>query len=356
MTWQGIEGHDEVVEQFRRRIATGRMASTFLFVGPAGIGKRTFALKLAQTLLCRQSPPEDMAPCGECPTCKQVAAESHPDVILVGKPADKNFIPIELLIGDRDHRMQEGLCHDISLKPDAGSRKIAIIDDADYFNQEGANCLLKTLEEPPPRAVIILIGTSQQRQLPTIRSRSQEIRFAPLDLATCSRLILENSLAEDDASASELAQLAGGSLQLARELADAELREFRKRFLARLAQRDWDNVALAKAVSDFVDEAGKEAPLRRARLRQLIRFTVELYRHTMLLASGTATEGDPVLSNAASEAAATLNEEAAVASIERSLDALAHVDANANLSTLIECWLDDLATLSRGEPLPLGTH
>ena len=79
--------------------------------------------------------------------------------------------------------MREGLCHDIALKPFRGGRKIAIIDDADYLNQEGANCLLKTLEEPPEKSVIILIGTSQQRQLPTIRSRCQIVRFAPLSTA-----------------------------------------------------------------------------------------------------------------------------------------------------------------------------
>ena len=67
--------------------------------------------------------------------------------------------------------MHEGLCHDIALRPFMGGYKVALIDDADYLNAEGANCLLKTLEEPPPRSVLILIGTSPAKQLPTIRSR-----------------------------------------------------------------------------------------------------------------------------------------------------------------------------------------
>jgi DNA polymerase III subunit delta' len=353
MSWQQILGHDQVVEQFRRRIAGGRMASTFLFVGPAGIGKRTLALKLAQTLLCERVPDEQMAPCGECPSCRQVLAESHPDLIMVSKPADKSYIPIELLIGDREHRMREGLCHDISRKPNRGSRKVAIVDDADYFNQEGANSLLKTLEEPPPRAVLILLGTSEQRQLSTIRSRSQIVRFEPLSRDHCAHLLLEQGLVESASAAEELADLSGGSLEAARELLAPELREFRHRFVARLAERDWDSVALSKAVSSFVDEAGKEASARRERLRQLIRFAVEFYRSTMLHLVGGELPADATLRSAVQSASAAGHSPSTAAdSIERSLEALQHVAGNANQATAIECWLDDLASLSRGEYLP----
>ena len=119
-------------------------------------------------------------PCETCPSCTMVLAGTHPDLDVVGKPADKAFLPLELFIGDREHRRQEGLCHNISLKPFMGGRKIAVIDDADFLNAEGANCLLKTLEEPPPQSVLILIGTSPAKQLPTIRSRCQLVRFRPL--------------------------------------------------------------------------------------------------------------------------------------------------------------------------------
>ena len=89
MTWHGIEGHDEVVEQFRRALRRGRLASSFLFAGPPGIGKRTFALKLAQALLCERRPAEALDPCGECPGCVQAAAGTHPDVETVAKPKEK---------------------------------------------------------------------------------------------------------------------------------------------------------------------------------------------------------------------------------------------------------------------------
>ena len=149
MSWSEIIGHEAVVERFKRAALKGRLVSTYLFVGPDGIGKRKFALKLAQAVLCEVNPEEQLEPCGSCPGCQQVAASTHPDLIQIAKPEDKANIPVETFIGDRDHRMQVGLCHDISLKPFSGSRKVAIIDDSDALNQESANALLKTLEDPP---------------------------------------------------------------------------------------------------------------------------------------------------------------------------------------------------------------
>ena len=102
MTWNGIDGHDDVADQFRLALGRGRLASSFLFVGPTGVGKHSFALKLAQALLCQTRAEETMDPCGMCPSCVQVDARTHPDLILVAKPKDKSFLPLELLIGDKE--------------------------------------------------------------------------------------------------------------------------------------------------------------------------------------------------------------------------------------------------------------
>src|SRR4029450_8202547 len=109
--------------------------------------------------------------------------------------------PLELLIGDAEHRMRAGLCYNIALKPFSARRKVAIIDDADYLNKEGANCLLKTLEEPPPKSLLIMIGTSEQRQVPTIRSRCQIVRFQPLAEEDVAELLLSTGVCEDAALA-----------------------------------------------------------------------------------------------------------------------------------------------------------
>lgn len=213
--WQGIAGHDEIAERFRRGLERGRMASTFLFVGPPGVGKRTFALKLAQSLLCQTRSAAALDPCGVCACCVQVAAGVHPDLLLISKPADKSFIPLSCFLGDDQHRMRAGLCHDIALKPFMGGRKIALIDDADYLNEEGANALLKTLEEPPPRSLLILLGTSADKQLPTIRSRSQIISFRPLPEPLIAQLLVSQGLVADPAEAARLAAFSEGSLERA---------------------------------------------------------------------------------------------------------------------------------------------
>ncbi len=345
MSWQGIEGHDLLVDRFRRSLAAGRLPSTFLFVGPAGVGKRTFALKLAQTLLCETNPPEAMEPCGVCPGCKQVEAGSHPDLEMVAKEPDSAVLKVEQFIGDREHRMQEGLLARIALRPTRGRRKVAIIDDADLLNQESANCLLKTLEEPPLGSVLILIGTSEQKQLPTIRSRCQIVRFQPLPTETVARLLVEKGIVADAFEAERLAALSGGGLSQAMALADPELMEFRRHLLSHLGRPGWNSVALAKSISAFVDDAGKDAPPRRERLRRVIGFCADFYRQLMIQLSGGEPTGDPYLREAVASAAATWPGDATSAAdrLERCLDALAHVDANVHLVTTTEAWIDHLA-------------
>lgn len=347
MGWQDIEGHDDVVERFRRGLGRGRLASTFLFVGPGGIGKRGFAEKLAQALLCQVVPEERLAPCGKCDSCVQVAARTHPDLMIIEKPPDKSSIPLSAFVGDDARRMREGLCHDIALKPFMGGRKIAIIDDADFLNEEGANCLLKTLEEPPPRSVLILIGTSPDRQLPTIRSRAQTIRFRPLDEAAVAEILESRGLVADREEARRLAERAEGSVQRALELAEADLWTFRGQWLHALARPQLDSVALAREVVALVEAAGKEATPRRARARQVIGFTVDFHRQLLRALCGAGARADAALGAAVEQATShgSLDADAAAACVDRSLEALVHVDRNAHQATLVECWLDDLSRI-----------
>jgi DNA polymerase-3 subunit delta' len=354
MAWQGIEGHDALVERFRRSLKRGRLGSTFLFVGPPGIGKRAFAEKLAQTLLCSNVPAEQLAPCGTCTSCVQVASLAHPDLIVIEKPEDKSTIPLSLFVGDEAHRMREGLCHDISLKPFMGGRKVAIIDDADTLNEESANCLLKTLEEPPPRSVLILIGTSADQQLPTIRSRCQTIRFRGLDNATVARILESRGLVTDPQQARRLAEFAAGSLQRAQALADEDLWTFRQQLLGALAQPQLESLSLARELVAFVEAAGKEAGPRRARARQAVGFAIDFYRQLLRALCDLPPLGDAELMRAVDQARATwpLDLEPVAACIDRSLEALGHIDRNAHQTTLLECWLDDLSrVLETGQPV-----
>jgi DNA polymerase-3 subunit delta' len=347
MSWQDIKGHAEVLEQFRRAMARGRLASTFLFVGPEGVGKRTFAVKLAQALLCSGDSAESLDPCGTCESCVQVTAGTHPDLHMVKKPKDRSYIPLETFIGDKQHRMQQGLCREIGLKPYMGGRKIAVIDDADHLNVEGANCLLKTLEEPPPRSVLILIGTSAERQLPTIRSRAQLIRFGPLAEADVAELLFSTGIVDDASRARELATRSGGSLATARQWADEELGRFRDALVRQWAG-NWDAVRMAQSVNEFVTEAGKEASARRDRLRQVIGVGLQFFRQLLRELSGAGNCEAEIPAEVIRTATTNWrgDQETAAACIDRCLEALAYVDRNANLVTLVECWLDDLSAMA----------
>ena len=357
MSWQGIVGHDNVIEQFRRSMAQHRLATTFLFVGPEGIGKRTFALRLAQSMLCTISTEADLAPCGSCPECQQVLSDTHPDLQFVCKPVDRAFIPVEMFIGDREHRMRSGLCHFMSLTPAGGKRRIAIIDDADWLNQEGANCLLKTLEEPSPGAVIILIGTSEQRQLPTIRSRSQIIRFRPLSVEQVAQCLLEQNLAESAAKAHDMAMRADGSLSQAIALADEATIEFRRELWQELAKTTIDRIGLAKSITEYVDSAGKDTPAKREYLRHTLVAAMEFYcavARRLSSADATNIHINRELAHAVEAACerTILAPEAASSLVERCADGLRQVNSNANLAMLIEAWLCDVATTVRtGQPL-----
>ncbi len=346
MTWHGIEGHDSVVKKLGRAVARNRLASSFLFCGPAGVGKRTLALRFAQALLCDSRPAGTLDPCNACPSCTMALAGTHPDIEIVAKPEDKAFLPVELFLGDAQHRGREGLCHWISLKPFMGGRRIAIIDDADFFNDAGANCLLKTLEEPPPQSVLILVGTSPARQLPTIRSRCQLIRFLPLPEETVARLLVSKGLVADKTEAARLARFSEGSLQQAIDLADADLWNCRRTLLEKLSADVLDSTGLAQTLSIFIDEAGKDAPARRARFRQVVAFAADFYRRLVHVRSDLPLPNDPELRGPLEAARQRFPGDAITAAtcLERCLEALGQIDRNANQTTLIEAWLDDLAS------------
>src|SRR5262249_55838857 len=149
MSWQHIRGHDSLIQAFDQAVRRGRLAHAYLFVGPAGVGKRLFAGELGKAILCENSQRSRLEACDQCAACKLVDAGTHPALQLAGRPPDKSEVPIEAV---------RGLARSLDLKPARGPGRVVIIDDADDLNEESANCFLKTLEEPPPGALLILIG------------------------------------------------------------------------------------------------------------------------------------------------------------------------------------------------------
>ena len=172
-----IVGHDWAVDYFRRSIAADRIAHAYLFAGPSHIGKAALALRLAQALICERP---GVDPCLECRACKRTANGNHPDVRTVSlatqaaaQKADETKSR-ELRI-DTVREWQR----DIDLRPFEARRRVFILDDADKLTDQAANAMLKTLEEPPPYAVLILIAQGSGDLLPTIVSRCRVMRLRP---------------------------------------------------------------------------------------------------------------------------------------------------------------------------------
>lgn len=332
-------GHERQRQWFRNAIAGKRLGSTFLLVGPEGIGKRRFVYWLTQSLFCENGDRHHLTACETCSQCAQVKADTHPDILKVSKHPYASVILVEDLIGRRENRMKEGLCFDLHLKPMFGDRRVAIIDDADLLKEVGSNALLKTLEEPPINALIFLIGTSAQRQLPTIRSRCQIVRFDPPSIEEAIQILRIREAGMEHLSTDQekrlALELADGDLGKAFLYLDEVYRDFRNSLYENLNVSLPAAITLAKLLNRFVEGAGKEAPLRRARLRFAGDLCAEFYRQQMqheLQTSSVAFD----------------EERGVLYRLNRCLELRSEVDSNANQATLIESWAYDL---QRGQPV-----
>lgn len=346
--WNSLLGHSQQRTWFRNAIGNNRLASTFLMVGPDGIGKRTFARLIAKTMLCTGSDPSAFAPCCRCETCAQIDASTHPDLLEVARRPDKTGLVMEQLVGEGEMRMREGLCYELRMKPYSGRRKIAIIDDADTIAEEGANSLLKTLEEPPPGSLIFLISTSVQRQLPTIRSRCQMVRFQPLSTEDLSNLILQHGIANSPEEALGIAVQAGGSMATVANWTNEELKTFRQELFVQLRQRPLDFTKLAKAVQGNMESVGTESQARRERLKIILDFAMNFYRvgmHSSLNAPSSDTKRASV--NESYGHLMNLGSDSFVSAIRRCMEAREHLDRMVSPASLIEAWAADLSVISR---------
>ena len=281
MIWDKLTGQTEAIATLRRSAAAGRMAHALLFVGPAGVGKRTAAGLLATSLLCQRVPEHELGACGECASCRMMQAGTHPDFLSVACPEGKSELPIELLVGSRENRGNEGLCHDLSLRPMVGRRRVAVIDDADRMSNESSNALLKTLEEPPSYAVIVLIAADASRILPTIRSRCQTVRFRPLNAADVARLIKILDWTEDSREAEDAAELSQGSLAAAHQLLNPQLRALRETLLTAFAQPTFRSFTASQAVLGGLDAMGGDSQQQRTNAQVVVRFVIDFFRTTL---------------------------------------------------------------------------
>lgn len=202
-------GHSRVIDLLRRAVERDSVPQSLIFAGPEGVGKRATAIALAQAVNCRQGEGGDA--CGTCQTCRRIAAGTFSDVVVLDKDGEPS-IKLEPL--------RTKVLEPVGYRPFEGRRRVFIIDPADELTSQDA--LLKTLEEPPPSAILILVTAYPDALLGTVRSRCRRVRFGALSPEDVAR-VLTDVLGMPAARARHLAIVSGGSVS--RALASDE-REF----------------------------------------------------------------------------------------------------------------------------------
>lgn len=204
-----IIGHEQIKEHFYNAILTGNISHAYILAGEAGMGRKSLAGAFALSLLCENSQAD---PCRQCHACKQVLSGNHPDLIRVTheKPGS---------IGVDDVRRQ--INDTIRIRPYSSSYKIYIVDEAEKLTVQAQNALLKTIEEPPSYAVILLLTTNAEAFLPTILSRCVQLKLKPLPDAAV-REYLTGTMEVPPPQAEIYAAFARGNLGKAIHLAGSE--------------------------------------------------------------------------------------------------------------------------------------
>ena len=231
-------GHREAERTLLEAYRSGRLPHGWLISGPAGIGKATLAFRMARFVLAHPDPRGAVAAASSLavephhPVTRKVAAQTHSDLLV-----------LERTINEKTNKLRQDIQVDdvrrtvtfFGSTPGEGGWRVAVVDAVDDLNEEGANALLKVLEEPPRRALLLLVSHSAARVLPTIRSRCRFLTLRPLaveDLSQAAAAALGRSAGDTDIAAA--AAVAEGSVRRALALLDKDTLELRSRIITLL--------------------------------------------------------------------------------------------------------------------------
>ena len=300
MPLEQVVGHRRLVTRLSRAIARSTLPPALLFAGPAGVGKKRVALSLAQAINCTDpvQPAQNAGRtqslanrlnagsqetserlerdgCGQCPSCRRIARGVHPDVVVL-VPGDSGSIKIDTV---RD------VIADAGRRPFEAKRRVVIVDEADALVEPAQNALLKTLEEPPPSSIFLLVSSLPDALLATLRSRCPRMRFGTLLPGEVAEvLVRDHRYSETEARAA--AADADGSVgrALSAESADlVEARETATRVLQQAA-RAHDPVARVNTAQDLSPKKG--SPMNeRDQLAACLRVMASVLRDLGLMAS-----------------------------------------------------------------------
>jgi DNA polymerase-3 subunit delta' len=262
-----VRGQPTALDTLRRAIAGGRVHHAYLFDGPNGVGKERTAFGLAQALVCEVRSAGTADACGTCRACVRAVPKPgegrplHPDVVLLERGL---YDPVT--IGRRSPETQDLSIEQVrtlvlaraAFPPLEGHAKVFIVRRAEELSQQAANALLKTLEEPGARTHFVLLSSTADALLPTIRSRTQRVRFGALPDDVVEQLLGDQGVAH----ASSIARIAGGSMATALVLGDPEASARRDDFVARaMAALDSPNFGAAMELAEDAKKVGKDVSI-----------------------------------------------------------------------------------------------
>ncbi len=328
-----VFGHDRVVDALSRALAAGQVHHAYLFIGPAGIGRTTLAYAFAAALLCEAG--DTGRPCGQCRACQRVARQVHPDLSYIRLGQDRE--EAKLISIERIRELRASL----SLRPLEGAWRVAIVDDAEWLSREAADALLKTLEEPPPYAVLVLIAEDVHAIPETVRSRCQVYQLHPLPRAVVVEALRARGVSPERAE--RLAALTRGRIAEALRMAADET------VLAHYEQQVAEVVAAMSeplAAIGFARRLTERARRgKRAAVQEQLALAIDLWRDAVRLAADpsarvTHEAARPALQDLARRRglAGTL------AGLKATLQALADLEANVQarlaLDAMAAVWME----------------
>ena len=225
-----IYGQDHLLKRIEPSLRQGRQSHAYLLSGPPHVGKMALAINLAQAVNCLEA---TGIPCGTCTQCTRIGQGTHADVRIIAPGQGEDARSARTRIGISD--IKEALRR-VSLKPYEGSSSVVIFDGAEFMTDDAANALLKTLEEPPPQVMFLLLTANESAVLPTVLSRCQTLNLLPLSKDQMVEQ-LKSAHETTDELAEELYRLSRGCLGWAiSALANSEVLEQRQADLEKLRE------------------------------------------------------------------------------------------------------------------------
>jgi DNA polymerase-3 subunit delta' len=328
MPFSEVYGHARPLGLLARSLGRGTLPPSLLFCGPDGVGKRLVARLVAQALNCLSSNGTDS--CGRCAACRRIAAGTHPDVF-VEEPSDNGAIKIDPV---------RALITAAAYRPFEGRRRVIIFDAADRLNSDSQDALLKSLEEPGPSSVFILVSAKPETLRPTVRSRCARVSFGRLAAEEVARALVErHHFTLDEAHA--IAAVADGSLGRALDAGSTGYLEARAAALSalRTAAAGASPKARLQAAAGLVPGKSTAAADREALAARII-VIGSLLRDLALVSQGGRTGH---LANG--DLAAEIEEMAPAFGVDRLLKgyaaadrALSALERNANVK-VVAAWL-----------------